>query len=381
MATRAAWDARFRPAVRGSRALCSFPEETCARDQEAMKILIATARNPHFHTITEYIERAIRSLGHILSSFDDRDFIFPGRLHEAFPRLGQFDLVRMNRSLVKAVQRERPDILLCAGGERILPSTVEAARATGIATALWTIDSLKPSDPRIALAPHFDFVFCGGTEMIQALEGSGLRNAPQWLPFACDPELHRPVELSAEEKPRYGCDVAFVGSLHSELYPNRLPMLEALADFDMGIWGPGARSVSTSSPVHTKIRGGGIGYEEWTRIYSAARIVLCAHSDGPYGLCRQASPRVYEVLACGGFLLCDDQPDVRALFEDGRELVVFRNLNDLRERARHYLDHDQERREIACRGRAKVLAEHTYRHRVAALIEMATGGKWVIQRR
>ncbi len=346
-----------------------------------MKILFATARNPHFPTITEYIERAIWSLGHILCSFDDRDFIFPGRLHKVFPRLGHFEIIRMNQSLVNAACRERPHILLCAGGERILPSTVEAARAVGIATALWTIDSVKLGDSRIALAPYFDFVFCGGTEMMQALEGSRLRNAPQWLPFACDPELHRPVKLSAEEKPLYDCDVAFVGSLHSGLYPNRLPMLEALADFDMGIWGPGVRDVPTSSPIHTKIRGDGIGYREWTRIYSAARIVLCAHLTGSYGPCRQASPRVYEVLACGGFLLCDDQPDVRALFEDGRELVIFRNLTDLRERVRYYLDHDQKRSEIASRGRAKVLAEHTYRHRVAALIATVTGGKWEIQSR
>jgi spore maturation protein CgeB len=340
-----------------------------------MKILFATARNPHFPTITEYIQRAARSLGHTLSSFDDRDFIFPGRVREAIRSLGRFDMVLLNRRLARAVRQQHPDLLLCAGGERILPSTVEAARATGIATALWTIDSAKPGDPRISLAPYFDFVFCGGTEMIEALRGSRLRNGPYWLPFACDPELHRRVTLSPEEKSLYGCDIAFVGSLHLDLYPNRLPMLEALADFKMGVWGPGARALPASSPVYGKIRGDGIGYEEWVRIYSAARIVLCAHSSGPDEPCRQASPRVYEVLACGGFLLCDDQPDVRALFEDGRDLVIFRDLSDLKQKARYYLDHDRERREIAARGHGKVLTDHTYRHRVAALIATVTGTK------
>ena len=340
-----------------------------------MKILFATARNPHFPTITEYIERAVRSLGHTLATFDDRDFIFPGRLREAIPPLGQFDLVRLNRRLVTALRRERPDVLLCAGGERILPATVEAARVAGTLTVLWTIDAVRPGDPRIALAPHFDFVFCGGREMIDALQGSTLRHGPHWLPFACDPELHHAIELSPAERSRYGCEIAFVGSLHPALYPNRLPVLEALADFDVGIWGPGARALPASSPVYAKIRGDGIVCEEWTRIYSAARIMLCVHSGGPGVPCMQASPRVYEVLACGGFLLCDNQPDVRALFEDGRDLVVFRDLSDLRQKVRHYLEHEGERREIAVRGHQTVLAGHTYRHRLAALFQRVTGPK------
>jgi spore maturation protein CgeB len=346
-----------------------------------MKILFAAARNPHFPTITEYIERAVRSLGHTLSSFDDRDFVLPGRVRETIPSLGRFDMVLLNRRLARAVRQQHPDLLLCAGGERILPETVEAARATGARTALWTIDRVKPCDPRMALAPHFDFVFCGGTEMIEALRGSMLRNGPHWLPFACDPELHRPVDLSPDEKSSYGCDVAFVGSLHRELYPNRIAMLEALADFDLGAWGPGAQALPSSSPLHSKIRGDQVRFEDWTRIYNAAKVILCAHYGAPGPVCRQASPRVYEVLACGGFLLCDDQPDVRALFEDGRDLAIFRNLSELRQKARYYLDHHQERREIASRGRGKVLTEHTYGHRVAALIATVTGRKWETQPR
>lgn len=344
-----------------------------------MKILFAAARNPHFPTITEYIERAARALGHEIISFDDRAFILPGRLRAAFPRIGQLDLSRLNRRLMTEVRQQKPDLLLCTGGERILPETVEAARATGTTTVLWTIDSVKSRDPRVALAPYFDFVFCGGTEMIAALRGSRLRNGPYWLPFACDPELHHPIKLSPEEKSRYGYDIVFVGSLHLDLYPNRLPMLEALADFKLGVWGPGARALPASSPVHGKIRGDGISYEEWVRIYSSARIVLCAHSSYPDKPCAQASPRVYEVLACGSFLLCDDQSDVRALFEDGQDLAIFRSLSDLTHKAHYYLQHDQERREIAARGREKVLAKHTYRHRLAALIATVTGAKGQIR--
>jgi spore maturation protein CgeB len=337
-----------------------------------MKILFAATRNPHFPTITEYIERAARSLGHEILGFDDRQFVFPGRVRQRFPVLQRFDVWLLNRRLVRVVRQQRPDLLLCAGGERILPAAVEASRLAGVPTALWTIDTVKPSDPRLPLAPHFDVVFCAGSEMIEALRGSVLRSGPHWLPFACDPELHRPAQLSTREVPLYGCDVVFVGSLHPSLYPGRLAMLEALADFDLGIWGPGANALPAASPLRGKVRGDGVGLEQWTRIYSASKVVLCAHYDGPGPVSLQASPRVYEVLACGGFLLCDDRPDVRALFTDGRDLVIFTDLSDLRRKVQQYLDRDNERREIAARGRAKVLAEHTYRHRVAALVATVT---------
>ncbi len=340
-----------------------------------MKILFATARNPRFPTITEYVERAARSLEHDIVGFDDRQFVVPGRLRRCVPVLRRLDLARMNRKLRQALRTERPDVLLCAGGERILPATVDAARRAGVTTALWTVDTVKPHDPRITVAPHFDAVFCGGTEMMEALRHSALRSAPRWLPFACDPEIHHPVALSAQETSAYGCGVAFVGSLHPSLYPGRLAMLEALAEHDLGVWGPGATSVPASSPIRRKIRGDGVPVEEWIRIYSAAKVVLCAHYDGPGPPSRQASPRVYEVLACGGFLLCDDRPDVRALFEDGGELAIFADLNDLREKASYYLSHERERKDIAARGRAKALAEHTYRHRVATLVATVSGAK------
>ncbi|HSB67768.1 MAG TPA: glycosyltransferase [Candidatus Methylomirabilis sp.] len=346
-----------------------------------MKILLATTRNPHFPTITEYIERAIRALGHSLSTFEDREFLLPGRLREAIPPLGGFDLRRLNRRLADAARRERPDLLLCVGGERILPRTVEAARAAGARTALWTVDTVKPDDPRIPLAPHFDFVFCGGREMVGALQGANLPNGPYWLPFACDPELHHPVDASPGGRPPGGCDIAFVGSLHRGIYPRRLAMLETLADFDLGVWGPGARDLPASSPIYSKVRGDQVPCEEWTRIYSAAKIVLCAHYDGPGPRSMQASPRVYEILACGGFLLCDDQSDVRALFEDGKDLVIFRDPDDLRQKAQHYLARPEERRAIAGRGREKVLAGHTYRHRIASLLATVTGTPWESQPR
>jgi spore maturation protein CgeB len=47
-----------------------------------------------------------------------------------------------------------------------------------------------------------------------------------------------------------------------------------------------------------------------------------------------------------------------------------RDAGELRERVRHYLAHPDERAALAAAGRRRVLAEHTYRHRMERLLEL-----------
>ena len=81
-------------------------------------------------------------------------------------------------------------------------------------------------------------------------------------------------------------------------------------------------------------------------------------------------PRVLETLACGGFLLSNRLPALEALFEDGRDLAYFDSLKDLVDRTRHYLAHPEERRAIGSRGRARVLAAHTWAHRARRVVQV-----------
>jgi len=88
----------------------------------------------------------------------------------------------------------------------------------------------------------------------------------------------------------------------------------------------------------------------------------------------QASPRVFEVLACGGFLICDRQRDVLELFRDGEHFVSFRDASDLAEKVRRFLDRPDEREAIARQGRREALGRHTYVHRLSELLSVVNGG-------
>jgi spore maturation protein CgeB len=78
--------------------------------------------------------------------------------------------------------------------------------------------------------------------------------------------------------------------------------------------------------------------------------------------------RVFDVPACGGFLLSDYQEDMDIFFEVGTEAVCFRSNEEAVSLASHYLEHDAERKRLSDAARRRVLAEHTYEKRMAELV-------------
>jgi spore maturation protein CgeB len=64
-------------------------------------------------------------------------------------------------------------------------------------------------------------------------------------------------------------------------------------------------------------------------------------------------PRPYEIAACGTFQLSTpDRPELRKVF--GRTVPTYKNGKDLRKKIAYYLEHDDERRELARSAQDKV---------------------------
>lgn len=78
--------------------------------------------------------------------------------------------------------------------------------------------------------------------------------------------------------------------------------------------------------------------------------------------------RVFDILACGGFCLTNYQPEIAEVFEDGKELVMYTDLEDMLQKAEYYLAHEEERKQIAQAGYEKVKACFSVNDRVVELI-------------
>lgn len=83
----------------------------------------------------------------------------------------------------------------------------------------------------------------------------------------------------------------------------------------------------------------------------------------------QIKARNFEVPAAGAMLLAEYAPGLERYYEDGKQAVFFRTVEELIDKAFYYMLHDEERNQIAWAGMERTLTEHAYANRFAALFE------------
>ena len=69
--------------------------------------------------------------------------------------------------------------------------------------------------------------------------------------------------------------------------------------------------------------------------------------------------RYYEVCASGGFQLAHYAEGLEQSYVPGEELVIYLSPEDLLEKVKYYLEHEEEREAIANKGYLRTRAEHT----------------------
>ena len=72
------------------------------------------------------------------------------------------------------------------------------------------------------------------------------------------------------------------------------------------------------------------------------------------------SLRVMDVLAAGGFLVTTASPEIEEYFKDGEELAIAHTPKEMIQKTAYYLEHDDERKEIALNGQKKVFEKFAY---------------------
>lgn len=150
-----------------------------------------------------------------------------------------------------------------------------------------------------------------------------------------------------------------LGREHS--WRERIGLIQQLEErFSVAVYGNDEWRAQVSSYV-----GHANHFTEMPRIFQRSKInINIIRSFVESGL----PMRVFDVLGCGGFLVTNDKDDLHRLFTDGKDLVIYRDTQDLMEICGYYLEHDEERRAIARQGRAKLVLNHTFEQRMADML-------------
>ena len=83
--------------------------------------------------------------------------------------------------------------------------------------------------------------------------------------------------------------------------------------------------------------------------------------------------RVMDIMASGGFVLSNYCEETSELFEEDKEIVMYKTPEELVEKVEYYLSHDKEREAIAAAGQKKVLECYTYEKKLKQLFDWVEG--------
>ncbi|MCA9001604.1 MAG: glycosyltransferase, partial [Planctomycetes bacterium] len=148
----------------------------------------------------------------------------------------------------------------------------------------------------------------------------------------------------------------------------RLNYVAALAQHGASVWGDGGWQRLQAHGITYK--GPALHETELPLIYSGTRINV---DVGRIYQSDIVTMRIFDILACGGFVLAEHSEALAELFEIGVEVESYRTQEELKAKVAHYLAHPEAARAIAERGRRAVLERHTIDGRLQAMLEAVLG--------
>lgn len=296
----------------------------------------------------------------------------------AFDRLLEVGKEQGRRELIEQVQKERPDLLFVFPyTDELDESTLKELKKYTRTLAWFADDHWRFKNYSKLLAPHFDIVTTTYSKAVDQYKRSGISNVihTQW---AANTKLFRPIPASSGELVP---DVSLIGMRNAP----RKKVVDSLAKegFDVLVRGKGWAGGRVSEDEMIKIfatskinlgLNDGLGYlnsnslgrllfrRSMNRIVLDLHVIRNAQSYIDRGI-KQIKARIFEIPACGGFLLTSHADNLEDYYIPWKEIVLYTNTRDLIEKTKYYLKHDDERVAIAKAGYERTIREHTYEQR------------------
>jgi hypothetical protein len=233
----------------------------------------------------------------------------------------------------------RPDWILQLDDSTPLPHL--GLEALSARKAWYAVDTHLHWEWHRHYAPLFDVVFCAQKNRIGDLGAfrTEAQSAVAWLPlfFTGEPSF---LPWSGRRH-----ESAFVGTLNPALNPERIALLEGLAQRGM--------------PVH-------VAQGECDPVYRQARVVINQSARDDLNL------RFFEAMGNGALLITDRiSHSLEDFGEPGRDFLVYAkgDAEGLSAQVRWAREHPAEAEAMARRSHAKVVAAHRMSHRLDRLLE------------
>ncbi len=290
----------------------------------------------------------------------------------------QVTVTDVRQNLVELASQNRPDLVLVLDGMDLPLDQIAILRGFGILTAIWLTDDPYYTDFTMKLVAHYDYVFTLERNCIEFYRGLGCKEV-HYLPFAAHRDHYRPT-LTRSPISR---EISFIGSAYWNRVDFFRPIMPELMQYNTiinGIWWdrlPEAPLYGERIEI-----GKWMSPQETAAAYSGSKIVINLHRSHIDELgnnntlsipAASPNPRTFEIAATGTLQLCDARDDLSSFYKPGEEIETYTSPQEMMEKVRFYLTHEEERRAIALRALERTLQDHTYTKRLNQLLTVIFG--------
>ena len=215
--------------------------------------------------------------------------------------------------------------------------------------------------------PSYDIHFVIRDDNISKLENKGAQHVIRYHK-GYDSQYHR---LLPNEEKKY--DVFFAGRWEKK----RESDIAFLIQNGIFVTVAGINDWKRKGKYWDIIKGSfietGVYGQDYTKALNHSKIALCFYSGWNKDL---ENSRMYEIPACGTFMLAKRNSENIKFFEEAKEAEFFLSDEELLEKVKYYLSHPQERQRIAAAGRKRCLTSgYSYRERLKWMLQIVCESK------
>jgi spore maturation protein CgeB len=328
-----------------------------------MKILVAAPGKLHTVPMNRFFPDALASLGHDVRVVD----YSPTLLEKLQRRLKRRDAAHVVAGrLLAAIEEHKPELFVTLYGVNVGPRVLAELRRRRITSANWWLNDPFQWERAAKILGGYDFAFTNAKYSVDAYAAAGMKHV-SFLPTACEPSVHRPIEGQALE-----CELSFAGDWSAA----REQMVERVdaAGVDVHVYGPWRRKLRPRSPLREKLHHGFFTPERMAHIFAASRATLNVHTwrgRFDFGL----NPRVFEAGACGAPQLVDHKRELDEILGAGARagMLVYRTDDELMQAARSLRSRAGELKAAALAAVADFQRDHSYAARARQMLRVIDG--------
>lgn len=275
-----------------------------------------------------------------------------------------------NREILAMAERTGPQVMLTTKGTAIRPETVRTLKKNGVFTVNFYPDyKFEYHGFDETMFDEYDLVVTTKSFQVDYLRRRLGNDRVAMVHHGYVPDVHR-RRVPSGTVPKYLWDICFIGNASPPKLAWLEPVALALGDRRMIVIGHRWATLAAGTAVEPHVFGAFLGGDQFARAIEHSRVNIAVHhgAGGAQGWEDLVSTRSFEIPACGGFMLHIDNPEIRTLFEPGREIDVFATPSELIAKIDYYLANDSVREAIADAGHARAVPAYSLHTRAAELL-------------